>query len=127
LHNSEFEGMWATCKGYDINEQTDIHIQIQPEDIEVMQFTGLLDKEGKEIYEGDLIYAHKNKGKYEVKFGEYSTSDDDGSYDIHHQGFYLLRYFNGVSAGSEPLGKKSNENLKVIGNIHENHELLEAE
>lgn len=36
LHLSS-EGIWATVKGFDIIEQKDISLQIQPKDIEIME------------------------------------------------------------------------------------------
>lgn len=101
---------------------------------ELMQYTGLKDKNGKEIYEGDIViykylsgfacdddyddaHANNNTDKEEgesyygkpklVKFrnGEFWPRE---YYDCCDDGFYSSRTFD----------------LIVIGNIHENPELL---
>ena len=87
-------------------------------DIEIVEFTGLHDKNGKEIYEGDI-----DKGSRVVKFGEFSylNGEDHYSRDVYEDGYgyytedkYLRQY-------------KINENsLEIIGNIYENPELLEV-
>lgn len=71
------------------------------------QFTGLLDKNGKEIYEGD-IFRLCDGDFYETPPTVVELSDFLG-------GNYWL-----VNNGRE------NPEYEVIGNIHENPELLEA-
>lgn len=80
------------------------------DDFVLMQFTGLLDKSGKEIYEGDIINFDPLKSNYKpfigvVTYSEFGTRfigrvEDWGDYQ-----FY---------------GKET----EIIGNIYENPELL---
>lgn len=83
-------------------------------DWELMQFTGLKDKNGKEIYEGDIWNGR------EVKFGQFYTYLENGlgnSYWI--TGFYIDND-EGISEPVESGGE-------VIGNIYENPELIKTE
>ena len=98
-----------------------MHYQTKEEDLwsflrnaygmELMQYTGLKDKNGKEIYEGDFV---KDEIRYEVMFGEYEVDE------YTHTGFFLFH-----SANNEGMLSKDDCNfLTVIGNIYENAELL---
>ena len=85
--------------------------------IEVLQFTGLQDRNGKEIYEGDILkynfpYDGRLKHVSSVKFLE--TQASFGIKD---------RYENEI-----PLYRiAANNYFEVIGNIYENEELLKSE
>lgn len=112
LHQNDLEGHWATVKGYDCIEQKDIHIQIQPKHIELVQFTGLKDKDGKEVYEGDIV-INETEELLTVIFAD---------------GMFL-----GVLVGQKIEESESLFNcmhgvatIEVIGNIHNNPELLEV-
>lgn len=93
-------------------------------DVRVMQFTGLKDKNGKEIYEGDLLRypGHpENFTAYEVFFHD---GDANFSYDI---GYCIARtHFQGnIAGGLIPSFKpKTTAQMEVIGNIYQNPELL---
>jgi uncharacterized phage protein (TIGR01671 family) len=78
-------------------------------DVILMQYIGLLDKQGKEIYEGDIVRyngLYFEHGLYEIKFV-------NGS-------------FIGINEKDELNFRKDFdfENVEVVGNIYENPELL---
>jgi uncharacterized phage protein (TIGR01671 family) len=70
----------------------------------LMQFTGLLDKNGKEIYEGDIVKWY-NKISYIVYMDK---------------GFWV----NDEAYGWEGEDLWNWEQMEVIGNIYENPELI---
>lgn len=96
------------------NVERAVEMSKRPE-FEVMQYTGLKDKQGVEIFEGDIVRL--NAGNFEVCLLEGC--------------WYLRRKFDkGVSFGRlyETWTECAKEGLpyEVIGNIYENPELLEA-
>lgn len=93
-----------------------------PSMVELMQYTGLKDKNGVEIYEGDI-----------VRVANYQTDWKRGEPDFNWRVFEIQwnRYtwaFNN-SVMYSPLsdydtGTAEPYDIEVIGNIHENPELL---
>jgi uncharacterized phage protein (TIGR01671 family) len=77
------------------------------------QYTGLKDKNGKEIYEGDIC----NCREYEC-FGKIEWNEDNA-------GFYFYVVVEGGGFDEECLYEYADE-LEVIGNIYDNPELLEV-
>ncbi|MDQ0158830.1 YopX family protein [Alkalibacillus salilacus] len=80
----------------------------------LMQYTGLQDKNGTEIYEGDIVqYERRNLG-FALGF-----SDDDTLYYTERQVIKWLEQGFNVPQGFI-------RNLEVIGNIYQHPELLEG-
>lgn len=93
---------------------------------EVMQFTGLHDKNGKEIWEGDVVrWDDESNGKYwrvcviewekaHYKLTGYTFDTDtpDVRMNVEFKFGQFIYEYDGV--------------LEVIGNVFENHELLEV-
>lgn len=106
-------------KGYDIIEQK--HIMLKRENnFEIMQYTGLKDKNGKEIYEGDILL--RKCGKFEsiclVKFGKVEFSFLYKS--RHNEKIRKGKWTRGTYQGLDVYGE-------IIGNIYNNPELLKEE
>nr|DAW53122.1 MAG TPA: YopX protein [Caudoviricetes sp.] len=94
------------------------YITAYPDEIELMQSTGLKDKNGKEIFEGDIITngpdvmcmkRHNTLGFYVEEKGEVEFIADSA----------VLEDF-------EEDAKEIADRLEIIGNIYENTELLEV-
>ncbi|HEM0501997.1 TPA: hypothetical protein U0T51_002568 [Listeria monocytogenes] len=76
------------------------------DDVVLMQYTGLKDKNGKKIFEGDMGWDEHNECYGVVKFEE---------------GKFLYAWEN----IAEDLWEVA-DSIEIYGNIHENPELLEA-
>ena len=84
----------------------------------IMQYTGFKDKNGVEIYEGDLLQSFYDDGEiHEVIWHEESASFRVATYlDNRHGGSFAELFF------MDDIHENCNE---IIGNIYENTELLE--
>lgn len=95
----------------------------------VGQYTGLTDKNGKKIFEGDIVqYGEIEDYDWSfcrgvVKFGE--GTFDGGIY--RYTGFYFEESDDTIDHNSIYKAEEKWEQLKVIGNVFDNPELLEKD
>ena len=82
--------------------------------MEVMQFTGLYDKNGKEIYEGDIIPIYDIEMKLHNAVVKYCIED----------GAYIVAYEDPVLLDDMYYMLADLFDLEVVGNIYENEYLL---
>ena len=86
------------------------------ENLELMLSTGIEDKAGNEIFEGDILITNAHASI--VSFGKY-TYFEDADTEATEVGFYLS-YLNVSPATYSPFEEFLWEKCQIIGNIHEN-------
>ena len=104
-----------------VNDEDSGHLeQRKIEDVELMQFTGLLDKNGKEIYEGCIVNV-MNEFPDGYKMEGVTTVEKRGlSWEfMNGERFIYIGKLNG-----EPDSLHTTTQLEVIGNKYENPELI---
>ena len=116
FYNKEVAYIWTEqVSDYELEQTREVD---KIDDLVLMQYTGLKDKNGVEIYQGDVLEVEKN---------------EDGTYKGTINGKTFFDRFQGYSSKIEIEGIHNINNLRywnnrvrVIGNIYENPELLEV-
>ncbi len=107
---------WTTRQVRYINEYNEEEVcPFDDKDCVLMQSTGLKDKNGVEIFEGDVVQqlcenSIVRKGVIEQKESAWLVRGDDDSYEWLHAHYKHMDW----------------NMLEIIGNIHANPELLNA-
>lgn len=90
----------------------------------LMQYTGLRDKNGKEIYEGDIVRFTNPIDEIDQQIGVCKFEQDECNFVLQYKGYHHDHYaLHTVYLISNVTYECSYE---VIGNIYENPELLEG-
>lgn len=120
------EMLYDTQATYDFMRGTYHHCDFQEvlddEKCINMQCTGLKDKNGKLIYEGDIL----KEAYFDTDKGEFDFSNIKIGYDEKYCSYYQQSIGYDYKEAFPEFDFKE-ENIEVIGNIYENPELLKGD
>ena len=85
------------------------------DDVELLMYTGLKDKNGKCVYEGDILQPEFNK----IKRYAHCVVYEDGGFVLGGPGVHSALHLSLLA------GKKANNQYAVIGDIYQQPELLQ--
>lgn len=106
-----------------------IAVEVIPET--VGQYTGLKDKNGKKIFEGDIAKYNTIAANERIVYGIVKYRSTYEQYRSHNPCGYIIDWQKNNSTGRTlredlPFWCDSMSNMEIVGNIHDNPELLEA-
>lgn len=101
---------------------TDTDEILNSQEIIIMQYAGIKDKNGKEIYEGDIVKLYFGCRQMDQRE---TTANAEIVYCWNGYGSEIG--FTGLYYGGMRVALPCRDSIEVIGNIYENHELLEVE
>lgn len=103
---------------WDINDSGDMKYEDDPRNYKLEQYTGLKDKNGKDIYEGDILAWHSNI---------YRKHDWVGLVLYREAGFAVQESDRSYSSSEwlECACCKDANIIEIVGNVHEDKDLLE--
>jgi uncharacterized phage protein (TIGR01671 family) len=110
--------LWNDAQGF-MDEVDSIDLEAwndpdeRPSNIHLMQYTGLKDKNGVEIYEGDIVRIGTLEGE---PLGAIEWDENYAQYEINDNDRYKF--------GGEYVEHHRAQSFEVIGNIYEDPELL---
>ena len=117
---------WACLKSHDNKGEASFRLYGHTFD-NIMQFTGLKDKNGKEIYEGDIVK------QMDIDWDKTPSDTEPANYvmketmrDVVTMDRFPCYWLKNEHFGYEGEDLVDNENCEVIGNICENPKLLKG-
>lgn len=99
-----------------------VNYYVNFEDVEIMQSTGLFDKNGVEIFEGDIVKIYiEDRKEYKVYYALYKVVFDEETLTTKLE---IIERFCDMLMPPKYLYFKNVEDIVIAGNIYENKELL---
>ena len=90
----------------------------------LMQFTGLTDKNGKEIYEGDIVKNTRHNNQLIEIFWEGCITGDENNINGINYINWGGWYFKKLPKDKEMTMATYKNDIEVVGNIYENPDLM---